>query len=147
MNNCKVCICLGYVHFISYFKPLGEILRPYVHIKMLIINFSLQKSNSMYLQSTCLVTQTICCPIFGSNMQYIQMLTSHSQTCLPVLESTALNHSGELFVTKTSNRKQRQTLLCKCYHCEQACYLGTVDSVIESSFESSFVSSQKSQPR
>ena len=35
------------------------------------------------------------------------MLTSHSQTCLPVLESTALNHSGELFVTKTSNENVR----------------------------------------
>jgi hypothetical protein len=54
----------------------------------------------MYLQRTCLVTLTICCPIFGSNMQYIQMLTSHSQTCLPVQEPTALNHSGEFFVTK-----------------------------------------------
>ena len=54
----------------------------------------------MYLHSTCLVTLTICCPIFGSNMQYIQMLTSHSQKCLPVLERTALNHSGEFFVTK-----------------------------------------------
>ena len=27
------------------------------------------------------------------------MLTSHSQKCLPVLERTALNHSGEFFVT------------------------------------------------
>ena len=79
MNICRKewrYFCLGCVHFISYFKLLGEILRPYVYIKSWSLFFPcISRIRSMYLQSTCLVTLTICCPIFGSNMQYIQMLT------------------------------------------------------------------------